>query len=238
MATDEGTHEGTRGGTGEAAGAAAGEQSGIADDVRDLVAAALAAIGRAGTISAANIADAVDAAGRSLTRRVVTGALDDPRPVGDGGRLAAALAERPVVPIFASATGAALVARSLSRFRALSFLSRRTPMWLAAAMVPAAIASVSRGADELGMIASHLAHRTRSAGLEPDPERVRRASVQVLSGAPIDPDVELGQGQLVLSWLKRAFRAGLPFTAGIATHDPEGLAAVAAEIDPTALAGA
>ena len=217
-------------------GSEGGRDRGIADDVREVVVAAVAAVGRAGTSSAAGIADAVEGAGRSLTRRVVSGALDAPRPLGDERRLAEALAARPATPVVASATGAALVARSLSRFRVLNFLSRRTPMWIMAGLVPALIASVSRGADELGMVASHLVRRTRDAGLEPDPERVRRAAVQVLSGAPIDPNVEPAQGALVVAWLRRAVRSALPFAAGIATSDPEGLAAVAAEVDPKLVA--
>jgi hypothetical protein len=216
--------------------AAAGEQSGIAQDVREVVGATVGAIARAGTVSAANVADAVENAGRSLTRRVVTGALDTPRPLRDRHQLAQALAERPSTPILASATGAALMARSLSRFRVLNFLTRRTPMWIAAGLVPALVASVSRGADELGMVASHLAHRTRAEGIEPDPERLRRAAVQVLSGAPIDPDVEPGHGALVVAWAKRAVRAALPFASGVTTRDPEGLADIAANIDPKALA--
>lgn len=213
-----------------------GRDGGIADDVREVVVAAVAAIGRAGTNSAASIADALEGAGRSLTRRVVSGAIDDPRPVGDRRQLADALMARPATPVVASATGAALVARSLSRFRVLNFLSRRTPMWIVAGLVPALISSVSRGADELGMIASHLVRRTRDAGLEPDPDRVRRVAVQVLAGAPIDPDAEPGQGALVVAWLRRAARSALPFASGIRTRDPEGLAAVAAEVDPKAVA--
>jgi hypothetical protein len=218
------------------AGPNGGRDGGIADEVREVVIAALAAVGRAGTNSAASVADAVEGAGRSLTRRVVSGALDAPRPVGDRHQLAQALAARSATPVVASATGAALVARSLSRFRVLNFLSRRTPMWILAGLVPALVSSVSRGADELGMIASHLVHRTREAGLEPDPERVRRVAVQVLAGAPIDPDVEPGQGALVVAWLRRAVRSALPFASGIRTHDPEGLAAVAAEVDPKVVA--
>jgi hypothetical protein len=211
-------------------------RSGTADDVRDVVESALAAIGRAGTTSATNLADAVEGAGRSLTRRVVTGALEAPRPLRDRDALTNALAERPAAPLLASATGAALAVRALSRVPALTFLSRRTPMWLVAAAVPALVASVSRGADELSMVSSHLTQRARAAGVEPDPERLRRVSVQILSGAPVDPDAEPRHGPLVIAWLKRAFRAALPYTAGVATRDPEGLATVAADVDPKLLA--
>lgn len=212
------------------------ERAGIADEVRGVVQAAVAAVGRAGTISAASVADGVEGAGRSLSRRVVIRALDARRPLAEEHHLAMALAERPTTPLLASATGAALVARTVSRFRPLRFLSRRTPMWLLAGAAPALVASVSRGADELGLVASHLAHRVRTGGLEPDPERLRRASVQVVSGAPIDPDAEPRHGPLVVAWLRRAVRAALPFSAGVATRDPEGLAAVAAGIEPERLA--
>jgi hypothetical protein len=115
------------------------------------------------------------------------------------------------------------------------FLARRTPLWLVATAVPALVASVTRGADELRLLASHLVHRARAKGIEPDPERVRRAAVQIASRQAVDPEREPSHGRLVVAWLRRAFRAALPFTAGVATSDPEGLAAAAADVDPTQL---
>ncbi len=85
------------------------------------------------------------------------------------------------------------------------------------------------------MVASHLVHRARAAAVEPDLERVRRASVQIVSHLPVDPEVEPSHGRLALGWLRRAARAALPFTAGVATADPEGLAAAASDLDPTLL---
>lgn len=230
MGNGAGSGAGAAGGV-EGSAVPASQRSGVAEDVKNVVESALGAIGRAGSTSAANLSEAVEGAGRSLTRRVTTSAISEPKPVVDRGDLARALAERPATPVIANATGAALVARTLSRFRVLNFLSRRTPMWIVAGAVPALIASVSRGADELGLVASHLAHRARAEGVEPDPERVRRASVQILSGAPIDPGAEPGHGSLVIGWLRRAFRAALPFTSGVTTRDPDGVAAVAAEVD-------
>ncbi|HEY8526714.1 MAG TPA: hypothetical protein VIL48_17220 [Acidimicrobiales bacterium] len=228
---------GASGGANGAAGPAGPSgRSGFTDEVRDVVGAAVGAITRAGTITAANVADAAEGAARALTRRVVTTALDAPRPLRDRHELARALAERPSTPVLASATSAAFMARTVSRFRALSFLARKTPMWIVAGLVPALVVSVTRGADELGMISSHLAHRAREAGVEPDPERLRRAAVQVAAGVPVDPDAEPRHGGLVVLWLKRAGRAALPFTSGIRTKDPEGLAAAAAEVDPQILA--
>src|SRR5215204_3837214 len=66
--------------TGSNAGTGA-DDGGIAGDVRGIVEGALSAVGRAGTISAANVADAVEGAGRSLSRRVVNAALAERRSV-------------------------------------------------------------------------------------------------------------------------------------------------------------
>ncbi len=88
------------------------------------------------------------------------------------------------------------------------------------------------------MVASHLVHRARAEGVEPDIERVRRAAVQIVSRRPIDPETEPSHGALVVQWLRRAFRAALPFTAGVATADPEGLARAAADVDTARLGAA
>jgi hypothetical protein len=60
--------------------------------------------------------------------------------------------------------------------------------------------------------------------------------VQIVSHRIVDPDTEPSHGALAVQWLRRAVRAALPFTAGIATADPEGLAAAASELDPRLLA--
>jgi hypothetical protein len=205
-------------------------------EVQGVVQAAVDALGRAGSTSAGALSDAVEGAGRSLTRRMVVDAVSNPRRVDDREALARALAARPVSTALASATIAALGLRLARRIRRLGFLARRTPMWLLVTAVPALLASVSRGADELGLVASHLVLRARAKGIEPDPERVRRVAVQIASRRPVDPEQEPRHGPLVVSWLRRAFRAALPFSAGVATSDPEGLAAAAADVDPTRLA--
>ncbi len=210
----------------------------VAHDVRGVVQAAIDALSRAGTVSAAGVTDALESAGRSLARRVVTGAAAGHAALTDRDGLARALADKPRVAALGSATTAAVVIRFASRFRRLGFLARRTPAFLLAAAVPALVASVSRGADELGMVSSHLVLRARAQGIEPDLERVRRTAVQIVSHQAVDPEVEPSHGALALQWLKRAVRAALPFTAGVATADPEGLASAAAEVDPRLLGAA
>lgn len=196
---------------------------------------ALGAVGRTGQVSVSAVADGVEAAARSLTRRVVRGALIQPRPVASEKDLAMALAERPSSPSLGGATAAAFAARAARRFGPLRFLTKRTPMWMAAAALPALYASVNRGSDELALVASHLVLRARSAGIEPDPDRLAHVAVQVIEGAAVNPAAEPRHGLLVVKWLRRAGRAALPFTAGVATKHPKELAAAAGRVPLSAL---
>jgi len=215
------------------------DDPGVDDAVRGLVATVVETASRAGSVTASGIADAVEGAGRSLSRRVVAGAAESGAPggrvVADRRALAEALADAPVVPALGSATTAALLLKLAGRFRRLGFVARRIPAFLVVAVLPALVASVARGAQELGMVASHLVQRARAEGVEPDLERVRRAAVQIVSHEAVDPEVEPSHGALAVRWLRRAARAALPFTAGVATADPEGLATAAAAVDPVTL---
>jgi hypothetical protein len=235
--TDSDQTTADRAAIGEAIDRAAGAtgDDALADDVGGVVRTALDSIARAGTVSAAAASDALESAGRSLTRRVVSGAATDRKDLADRQSLEKALADKPRVPALGSATTAALALKFATRFRRLGFLAKRTPTFLVATAVPALVAGVTRGADELGMVTSHLVHRARAEGVEPDLERVRRAAVQLVTHQPVDPETEPGNGRLVVQWLRRAFRAALPFTAGVATADPEGLATAAAEVDTAGL---
>ena len=159
-----------------------------------------------------------------------------PRAVADENALARLLAERPGTPAIGNAAAAAMAAKVAQRFGKLKFFARRTPMWVIAAVGPALYASVTRGSDEIGLLASHLVHRARAAGMEPDPERVRRAAVQLATGVPVDTGADARHGPLVLSWLTRAFKAALPFGASVATRQPASLAAAAAAVSPAVVA--
>lgn len=208
----------------------------VPEDVRGVVQTAVDALSRAGSASASAVAEALESAARRLTRRVATEAAVSRPDLADEARLQRSLAARPEVTAMAGATTAAVVLRLGRRFRPLNFLARRTPAFLLATAVPAALASVSRGADELGMVVSHLAHRARADGIEPDVERVRRVAVQILSFRPVDPGVEPSHGRLAWMWIRRAVRAALPFTSGVATADPDRLAGAAAAVDTASLA--
>lgn len=208
----------------------------VPDDVRGVVQRALEAVTRAGTTSRVAVTEALDGAARSLSRRVVAEAASPGRvALADERRLRTALADTSSVPSVGSATTAAVALKLAGRFRPLGFLARRTPALLVATAVPAVVASVGRGADEVGMVASHLVHRARAEGVEPDLDRVRRAAVQIASGHPVDPDVEPSHGAVALRWLRRAVRAALPFASGVVSADPVALAEAAAAVDATRL---
>jgi hypothetical protein len=214
------------------------DDTGFAHDVRAVVQEAVDAASRAGTVSAAGVSDALENAGRSLARRVVTGAASVRSELADPARLQQALSDKPAVTALGSATSAAMALKFAGRFKRFGFLAKRTPAFLLATAVPALVVSVTRGADELGMVSSHLFHRARAEGIEPDPERVRRAAVQIVERRPVDPETEPSHGVLAFHWLKRAVRAALPFTSGVATSDPEGLASAAAAVDVRRLGAA
>ncbi len=220
---------------GPAAGPGPGPDEGA---VKAVVNGLKAVLGRAGEITAAGLGEAVEAPARALTRRAAENAVSTPRPLADEKALARALAERPSSPALGSATATALAARVARRFGPLKFLTRRTPLLMVAAAGPALYSSVTWGAEEVAMVASHLTHRARAAGMQPDPVRVWRAAVQVVSGATIDTGADPRHGALLLSWIKRAVKAALPFGASVATREPASLAAAAASVHPALVARA
>jgi len=204
-------------------------------DVKAVVQSAVGAVGKAGTLSAGAVSDAAEGAARALARRTITSAVAEPKDVPSEKELARALAARPPGPTLGGATAAALAARAATRFGPFRFFAKKTPMWLVAAAVPAFYASVTRGAYELGLVASHLVHRARAAGIEPDIDAIQRVTAQLVMNKPIDPSKEASYGAIAVRWLRRALRAAMPFTAGVATADPKGLAAAAARVHPAAL---
>jgi len=205
-------------------------------DVGAVVRATTDAVRGAGRFSASAVAASADSAVGILTRRVVATALARPRPVPDAPSLARALSDQPSPPTVGTATAAALAARAASRLGPLRFLARRTPMWILAVVGPALYEAVSRGADELGLVASHLVLRARAAGVEPDPERLRRAAVQISCGRAVDPEMSPPDGGLAFTWLRRALRSTLPLAHSVGTGHPDRVAGDAARVPPDQLA--
>lgn len=212
-----------------------GTDRGIASAVKDLIGAVFSAARQAGSFSLSTVGDTIESPARVLAGRIVTGALDQPRPVAKEDALAAALDDRPRSPLLGGSTGAALAAKVAQRVGPLRFLARRTPLWLLVTAAPALHASVTLGAQELTLVASHLAHKSRSAGLVPDGDRVRRASVQLLLGETVNAGVEPRHAALAVAWVQRALRAALPFSSGVATRNPSAIVRAAAAVEPDSL---
>ena len=233
----DGTTPARMAGAGPSPGAAqGGSDGGVGAAVRDFVRTAVGSVGRAGSVSLSALGDAAEAPGRALAGRIAANAVAQPRPVAERAALVGALSEQPSSPLLGGSTGAAVAAKVAGRIGPLRFLARRTPMWLIVTAVPAMHASVTRGAEELALVASHLVHRVRAAGHEPHPERIRRATVQIVSGAAVDPDVEPRHAPLAVAWLQRALRATLPFSPGVGTRNAGALARAASDVDPSMLA--
>ena len=213
------------------------EGSPLAPEISALAQAVTAAVQRSRDAGSTSGIEAIEGAARSLVRRVVTSALADPRPVPDRRRLSKALSGRSGGPSLGGATAAAVGARVARRLGPVRFAARRTPLWFAVTALPAVYSSITRGAEELTLVASHLVLRARAAGLEPDPERLRRVVVQIVSGNEVRPDDEPSHGPLAFAWGRRALRAAMPFARGVRTRDPESMASAAAAVDIWQLVG-
>ena len=190
---------------------------------------------RKGPGAATSALDVVEGAARALVRKVVQDALAEPRPVEDRRRLAKALRAKSSGPALGASTAVAFGTRLARRMGPARFAARRTPLWLAVTALPSVYASITRGTEELTLVASHLVHRSRSVGIDPDPERLRRVVVQVVTDRPVRPGEEPTHGPLAWAWARRAVRASLPFASGVATRDPDGVARAASQVDVHAL---
>lgn len=172
---------------------------------------------------------------RSFVRRTVERAVSSPRSITDRAALLEHF-ETPKTEVPFSTTSAALVAgKVLRRVGPLQVLARRTPVLAAATAVPEIYSSLTRSVDDVTAVASFLTHHVRRSGGTPDADRIRRATVQLLGGGQIDPEVEPAHDELVWSWMKRAARGLLPFAGHGATKDAKRVATVAAAIDPALL---
>src|SRR5829696_9958786 len=80
-----------------------------------VVQSALEGVSRTGRISFSTVASAADGAARTLVRRVIASALEQPHDVQDGGALARSLKAHPTVPALGGATAAALALRVARR---------------------------------------------------------------------------------------------------------------------------
>ena len=167
----------------------------------------------------------------ALVRRTVSRAASQPAAIDDQRALQDALAqERTSVGL--SASSVTLVAgRLMRRMRPLRRFASKTPAMAAITAVPELYSSIADGLDDLSALASFLVRRAEREGAEVDPDRLRRAVVQLLDGATVDPAVEPEHDRLVWSWIGRSLRRSLPFGSRAGRVDAKRLAARAASVD-------
>ena len=126
-------------------------------------------------------------------------------------------------------------ARLVRTGRVARALGGRTPLGLIVRFGPALYTAVSSNLRGLDAAAGRLATRARGRKIDPDPERLRRAVVQALTGAPVDPDADADHSALLRVWLGEAGRRAVPFGDHIkglrASRTPEAVAAVLDSID-------
>ena len=99
-------------------------------------------LAKGGQASAAAVSRSTEGAATTLTKRVIRNAVAQPRPE-EHRMLTQALATRPSGATLAGPF-AAMAARAASKVSALRFLTRRTPMWMLATVVPALWSAVAR----------------------------------------------------------------------------------------------
>ena len=178
--------------------------------------------------------DQFERVAQALNARIVQRSLNDPRPIGDARELQEALSQKSALPF--DSTGAAVVTKAvLSRVGPLKLLARRTPWLLAASVVPDMYSALARGRDEVAVVSSFLVNRAKRAGVDVDPVRLRRMTVQLLQRRQADPDTEPDDADLVSSWVRRALKSALPFVKGGVTPHAKSIAAAAAAVDPSML---
>ncbi len=215
--------------------ASASDRSGILAAAGGVVQAVTSTLAKGGQASAGAVSRSAEGAATTLTGRVIRSALAQPRTIDDTTELARALVTRPTGASLAGPV-VAMAARAASKFGALRFLTRRTPMWLLASLVPALWSAMARGTNELSALASYLALRARSEGIEPEPGRLETAVVQLALGQPVDPGLDVRHGPLVLRWLGSG-AWGVLALGNRGRSDPRRLAAAASAVPPSILGG-
>ena len=213
--------------------ASASDRSGILAAAGGVVQAVTSTLAKGGQASAGAVSRSAEGAATTLTGRVIRSALAQPRSIEDTTELAKALVTRPTGASLAGPV-VAMAARAASKFGALRFLTHRTPMWLLASVVPALWSAMARGTNELSALASYLALRARSEGVEPDPGRLETAVVQLALGQPVDPGLEVRHGPLVLRWLGSG-AWGVLALGNRGRSAPRRLAAAASAVPPSTL---
>ncbi len=127
-------------------------------------------------------------------------------------------------------------ARLARRTRLARSVTSRTPVGMALRFGPGLVDVAAGSLRSLDATAAHLVTRARDARIEPDPDRLRAAVVQVLIGDAVDPDADVDHIALARVWLADAARRLAPLGLGgirglNRSRTPEAIIAALSEID-------
>jgi len=203
------------------------------DDVLSVVRAVLGRARDAAGTGAGALGSGVEDAVRAVVDRRVRRALRSTAPGPTAVDVVLALSsERPSsIAGRIGSTGSWVAGR-----RAARFVGGRTPVGLALRFGPGLYDAVSSALRGIDAAAAHLVTRAREHGVEPDPDRLRAAVVQSLTGEPVDPDTEPDHGALVRLWLAEAGRRMAPIGLGRISgltrgRTPDAVAAALGRVD-------
>lgn len=207
----------------------------------EVVAALQAAIGKGRELGASGLSG-LGAGVDDVIRRVVDDrvdpALERVHPPLSPGELTAALAAggRPSV---AKQVGSRSVNRLVRRTGPLRAIGGRTPIGLALRYGPALYDVVGDALRTMDVVATQLASRAADAGVDPDPDRLRAAVVQLLTQRTVDPGGEVDHLALARTWLGRAGSRLMPFgIGGRSDRSAAELARSVQAVDPRSLGSA
>lgn len=211
------------------------------DDVAAFVRAALARTRQLAAGGVDVVGAGLDDAVRALVDRRVRRALRSTSPPPGSADVVLALSAGGGPSAGARRLGQAGIWLA-SRGKVARAVGGRTPAGLALAMGPSLYDAVSSNVRGLDAAAAHLVGRARQQGVEPDPDRIRTAVVQALTGGPVDPAAEPDHGALARVWLADAGRRIAPFGLGRISgftrgRTPDAVAAALGSVDVRRLRG-
>lgn len=220
--------------------------------IDDVVTALRSAIERAGDLGSSGVSaigQAVDDAVHRLVRQRIDRVLSETTQDDDDERSTSSALARSLEPGTTASTVTSTArrvgrtaARYSSRARTLRAATSRTPIGMALSWLPALVDAITTGARQIDAIATNLVARARQAGVEPDPERLERVVVQVLTSRRPDPDEPADHHRLARTWVMQVGRGAAPFGTrrlvrriGSAAPDSAEIVGRVADIDVTSL---
>lgn len=161
-------------------------------------------------------ASTVAAVGERIDR-LVARVVEHPSGVSTTDELAASLTRLRTGEKNTATSAATLLASTALAKRSLQFGSRKVPVLAAATGAAAALSIFAQGFRELRLIASHLVHRARTAGVDVDPGALRSVALQIYLRPDEAPTLEsapsLLTARVATRWARTAAASVLPLVS-------------------------